>query len=183
MFLLTIFEVSRGVAESLWTGDTIFRGRNVSLGIVRLASNAPFGYHWAVKVDNYYWKPDWFEVEGKITYAQWYATTKIASSKGGKSLLGAQPFQTVGLTSKTDEEIEDFNNHWSIQHPDYSLLTENCQMYASDLIKYLCGPDVESNLPWQEGQVVKHTSFISLGSVAFVTLGYGVYWAINKVLS
>ena len=182
MFLLTIFEVSKGVAESIWTGYTICRGRNVSLGIVRLASNAPFGYHWAVKVDNYYWKPNWFEVEGKISYAQWYATTKIASSKGGKSLLGAQPFQNIGVTNKTDDEIEDFNAQWSKEHPDYSILTENCQMYASDLIKYLCGPDVENCLPWQEGQVVKQTSLISMGGVTCAVIVYGAYWAINKFL-
>ena len=182
MILLTIFEVTKGVVESVWTGYTVCRGRNVSLGIVRLASNAPFGYHWAVKVDNYYWKPDWFEVEGKISYAQWYATTKIASSKGGKSLLGAQPFQNIGVTNKTDDEIEQFNSHWSKEHPDYSLLTENCQMYASDLIKYLCGPDVENSLPWQEGQVVKQTSLISMGGVTCAVLGYGAYWAINKFL-
>ena len=183
MFLLTIFEVTKGVAQSVWTGYTIHRGRNVSLGIVRLSANSPVGYHWAVRVDNYYWNPNWFEVEGKISYAQWYATTKIASSRGGRSLLGAEPFQNVGITKRTDEEIDVFNKTWSNEHPDYSLLTENCQMYASDLIEHLCGEEVSKNLPWQEGLVVKKTSYISLGSVAIFSLGYCAYWAVEKLMS
>ena len=182
MILLTFFEVSRGVAQSVWTGYTIYRGRNVSLGTVRLSANSPVGYHWAVKVDNYYWNPNWFEIEGKISYAQWYATTKIASSKGGKSLLGAEEFQTVGVTKRTDDEIELFNTKWSKDHPDYSLLTENCQTYASDLIEHLCGQEVSKNLPWQEGLIVKQTSFVSLGSVAILSLGYCTYWAVEKLL-
>ena len=183
MFLLTIFEVSKGVTQSVWTTYTTCRGRNVSLGIVRLSANSPVGYHWAVKVDNYYWHPNWFEVEGKISYAQWYATTKIASSKGGKSLLGAEEFKKVGVTKRTDDEIDFFNNEWSKQHPDYSLLTENCQTYASDLIEYLCGQEVSKNLPWQEGLIVRNTSFASLGSLAIFTFGYCAYWALEKALS
>ena len=183
MILLTIFEVSNGIAQSCWSCYTTYRGRNVSLGIVRLSANSPIGYHWAVQVDNIYWKPKWFEVQGKISYAQWYASTKIASSKGGKSLLGAEPFQKVGITKRTDDDIEHFNQTWSLDHPNYSLLSENCQMYASDLIEYLCGEKVASTLPWQEGRVVQQTSYVSLGSVALLSIGYGAIWAYDKFMS
>ena len=179
MFLLTILEVSKGIAQSVWSGYTTYRGRNVSLGIVRLSANSPVGYHWAVQVDNYYWEPAWFEVEGKISYAQWYATTKIAPSKGGRSLLGAEPFQHVGLTRRSDEEIDMFNATWSNEHPNYSLFSENCQTYAADFIEYLCGQEVAKTLPWQEGIIVKQTSYASLGGVALLSLGYCAYWAVD----
>ena len=182
MFLLTLFEVSKGVAHSIWSGYTIYRGRNVSLGKVRLLQNSPIGTHWAVQVDNKYWSPDWFEIDGKISYAQWYATTNIVSSQGGTSTSGAEPSQDMGATKKTDDEIRVFNKQWTKEHPDYSLLADNCQMYAADLIQFLCGADAANNLPWQEGPIVMQTSLYTASSIAAIAMLSIGYWTINKVI-
>ena len=184
MFLLTLISVGGGVAHSLWSGYTIYRGRNVCLGKVRLSNISPIGTHWAVQVDNNFrfWKPAWFEIEGKISYAQWYATTNIGSSKGGTSRLGAEPCQDVGVTKKTDDDIDVFNEQWAKEHPDYYLLSDNCQMYATDFIGYLCGPEAVKTLPWQEGQVVVQTSKWTATSIAAVSGVSIAWWAVNKVI-
>ena len=182
MFLLTILGVGSGIAHSIWSGYTYTRGRKVTLGRVRLLKNSPLGTHWAVQVDNKYWKPYWYEIDGKISYAQWYATTNIVLSHGDTSLSGAEPTQDVGCTKKTDDDIKAFNEEWKKEHPEYHLMSDNCQMYATDLIKYLCGPDAENNLPWQEGRVVVQTSLYTMSSIATIGILSISYWAISKVV-
>ena len=179
MIFLTFLAISKEVADSISKLNT---GRYVSLRKVRVATNVSFGYHWGVQVDDYFWKPERFEVDrkGKISYAKWYAPVETASYKG-KSKGGAGNAQMVGITTKTDDKIKEFSNQWLKQHPDYNLLTENCQTYAADLIKFLCGPDAENSLPWQEEQFKIPTSLLFIGIVTSVVLVYGAYWAVNKL--
>ena len=138
------------------------RWRKVSLGQVRLSETLPIGTHWAVQVDHKFWKPYWFEIDGKTSYSHLYATTNIILSTGGVSIKGAEPTNYMGLTNRTDPEIQLFNEQWKEEHPNYRLTSDNCQKYASDLIVFLCGPDATRNLPWQEGQIVQTFTFTSL---------------------
>ena len=136
--------------------------RKVSLGQVRLSETLPIGTHWAVRVDHKFWKPYWFEIDGKTKYTEMYSTTNILFSKGDTSEKGAELTNYMGLTNRTDEEIELFNENWKSDHPNYRFTSDNCQKYAADLIVFLCGMDAAKNLPWQEGPVFQTFTYSTL---------------------
>ena len=159
MILLTVFGCLGHGVSSLYNYT---RWRKVSLGQVRLSETLPIGTHWAVQVGHKIWKPYWFEIDGKTRYTQVYATTNIVLSHGDISLRGAQPTKYMGLTNRTDNDINMFNEEWQQKHPNYQLSSDNCQKYAADLIEYLCGTEAAENLPWQEGPVVKMFTYSSL---------------------
>lgn len=46
------------------------------------------------------------------------------------------------ITTKTDEEIEQFSCRWVKQHPMYKVLGPNCQTYTDDLFRFLTGEDL-----------------------------------------
>ena len=136
--------------------------RKVSLGQVRLSETLPIGTHWAVRVDHKFWKPYWFEIDGKTKYTEMYSTTNILFSKGDTSEKGAELTNYMGLTNRTDEEIDLFNENWKSDHPNYRFTSDNCQKYAADLIVFLCGMDAAKNLPWQEGPVFQTFTYSTL---------------------
>jgi len=136
--------------------------RKVSLGQVRLSETLPIGTHWAVRVDHKFWKPYWFEIDGKTKYTEMYSTTNILLSKGVTSEKGAELTSYMGLTNRTDEEIDFLNENWKSNHPNYRFTSDNCQKYAADLIVFLCGIDAAKNLPWQEGPVFQTFTYSSL---------------------
>ena len=136
--------------------------RKVSLGQVRLSETLPIGTHWAVRVDHKFWKPYWFEIDGKTDWIEMYSSTNILLSKGDTSLKGAELTNYMGLTNRTDEEIDSFNEQWKFDHPNYHFTSDNCQKYAADLIVFLCGLDAAKNLPWQEGPVFQTFTYSSL---------------------
>ena len=138
------------------------RWREVTLGQVPLSETLPIGTHWAVRVDHKFWRPYWFEVDGKTRYTEWYSSTNILSSKGATSLKGAEPIQFMGLTNKTDNDISLFNEEWKAKHPNYRFTSDNCQKYAADLIIFLCGYDAAKHLPWQEGPLAQTVTYSSL---------------------
>ena len=156
--LTTIFCLSHGVS-SLYNYT---KWRKVSLGQVRLSETLPIGTHWAVRVDHKFWKPYWFEIDGKTKYTELYSSTNILSSKGDTSLKGAELTNYMGLTNRTDEEIDSFNEDWKLNHPNYHFTSDNCQKYAADLIVFLCGMEAAKNLPWQEGPVFQTFTYSSL---------------------
>ena len=146
-------------------GSSIYnytRWRNVTLGQVPLSETLPIGTHWAVKVDHKFWKPYWFEIDGKTRYTEIYATTNILLSQGGKSHKGAEPTINIGLTNRTDNEIDLFNEQWKKEHPNYRVTSDNCQKYAADLIVFLCGPEAAKNLPRQEGPTFTYSFLLAI---------------------
>ena len=155
------------------------RWRDVSLGQVRLSESIPIGTHWAVRVDHKFWKPNWFEVDGKTMYTEMYSTTNILWSQGEISLKGAELTKYMGLTNRTDAEINAFNEEWKLNHPNYRLTSDNCQKYAADLIVFLCGSDATKSLPWQEGAVVQTSIYSSLLAVIIGFTIYHPYWLIT----
>ena len=155
------------------------RWREVSLGQVRLSESIPIGTHWAVRVDHKFWKPNWFEVDGKTMYTEMYSTTNILLSQGDTSMKGAELTNYMGLTNRTDAEINAFNDEWKLKHPNYRLTSDNCQKYAADLIVFLCGPDSTKSLPWQEGAVVQTSIYSSLLAIIIGFTIYHPYWLIT----
>ena len=91
-----------------------------------------------------------------------YSTTNILLSKGDTSEKGAELTNYMGLTNRTDAEIELFNENWKSDHPNYRFTSDNCQKYAADLIVFLCGMDSAKNLPWQEGPVFQTFTYSTL---------------------
>ena len=164
--LTTLICLARGVTSFY----NYTRWRRVSLGQVRLSETLPIGTHWAVQVDHKFWKPYWFEIDGKTKYTEMYSTTNILLSEGDTSSKGAQPTNYMGLTNRTDNEIDFFNEEWRSNHPNYRFTSDNCQKYAADLIVYLCGPDAAKNLPWQEGPVFQIFTYSSLLAITIFYL-------------
>ena len=156
--LTTIVCLAHGVS-SLYNYT---KWRKVSLGQVRLSETLPIGTHWAVRVDHKFWKPYWFEIDGKTDWIEMYSSTNILLSKGDTSLKGAELTNYMGLTNRTDDEIDSFNEQWKFDHPNYHFTSDNCQKYAADLIVFLCGLDAAKNLPWQEGPVFQTFTYSSL---------------------
>lgn len=148
MILLTVFGCLAHGVSSVYNYT---KWRKVSLGQVRLSETLPIGTHWAVQVDHKFWKPYWFEIDGKTSFTQIYATTNIVLSQGGISIKGAEPIRNMGLTNRTDDDINVFNEQWKNDHPNYRVTSDNCQKYAADLIVFLCGSEAAKYLPWQEG--------------------------------
>ena len=156
--LTTIVCLAHGVS-SLYNYT---KWRKVSLGQVRLSETLPIGTHWAVRVDHKFWKPYWFEIDGKTDWIEMYSSTNILLSKGDTSLKGAELTNYMGLTNRTDDEIDSFNEKWKLNHPNYHFTSDNCQKYAADLIIFLCGLEAAKNLPWQEGPVFQTFTYSSL---------------------
>ena len=84
--------------------------------------------HWAVRVGDC-----WYEVEG--------TTVK---QKGDYNRIGKHTndleYECIcdeGQTTKTDEEIDYFNDKWIENHPLYSVFKDNCQLYVREFIAFL----------------------------------------------
>jgi len=54
-----------------------------------------------------------------------------------RSFLDLEKARVVGVTWKTQAEIEAFNKDWLSKHPNYGLLDDNCEKYATDLASYV----------------------------------------------
>ena len=52
---------------------------------------------------------------------------------------GALRCRQVGATSKSDEEIQEFNATYLAENPTYRLVGANCQDYVIDLVSWLVG--------------------------------------------
>ena len=90
--------------------------------------------HWAVKVGNI-----WYEVDIESFTLCGTKENKIVKSYGKTATSGAGPFggEPVGKTSKTDREIDRFNNDWLSRNTTYNLIGENCQKHAIEFIQWL----------------------------------------------
>ena len=89
------------------------------------------GTHWAVKVVN-----TWYEIPG-TGKSNTGERNSIKASKGDKSASGASERKYLGKTEKTDREIAGFNKRYEKDHPEYSVLTDNCQTYAIEFVDFL----------------------------------------------
>lgn len=104
--------------------------------VVRVARKPllpPLAYHWSLQVGE-----RWFEI---APMKETKEANKINSNRGSmangtRSILTVEA-SVVGETTKTDNEIERWNQEWLEEHPEYELLTDNCQAYVMDLMVWL----------------------------------------------
>merc|ERR1719470_795400 len=67
----------------------------------------------------------------------------------------------LGVTRKTDPQIEVFNAKFKESHPEYQGLRDNCQVYAGELVSFLMEEgERERNLPSLESPVTAETVWI-----------------------
>eukprot|EP00931_Biecheleriopsis_adriatica_P038387 TRINITY_DN21996_c0_g2_i1.p1 TRINITY_DN21996_c0_g2~~TRINITY_DN21996_c0_g2_i1.p1 ORF type:complete len:164 (+),score=16.91 TRINITY_DN21996_c0_g2_i1:63-554(+) len=107
----------------------MLQARDITFG--RKALSGDIAYHHAIKVGQ-----TWYEVTGADKNASG-APTEIADHVGNSSRLGATPHRSLGNTSKTDEEIADFNRQYVKDNPTYDLHRCNCQLYVRKLASFL----------------------------------------------
>jgi len=124
----------------------------------------PFAYHWAIKIGEEDENADWYEIDGagKNNKGE-YNTINGDSSDSGRPYWGrssrnnAKPFGLAGVTYKDEDEIAKFNKKWLRNNPYYDVKTDNCQIFAYDLIQWLTDgdfklPPMESGLgAWADG--------------------------------
>ena len=60
---------------------------------------------------------------------------------------------TVGKTTKSDEEIDDFISSWLSQNPKYGLNAANCQTFATEFIAWLTDDNYNISAAFDTGNV------------------------------
>merc|ERR1712012_925390 len=94
--------------------------------------------------------------------------------RGEVAKSGALRCQQVGATSKSDEEIQEFNATYLAENPTYSLVGANCQDYVIDLVSWLVGS--VDGLPSRE--VVKYGA--AVGGVGLLGALAGAWWMFGQ---
>ena len=93
-------------------------------------------YHWAVKVDD-----DIYEIERQGSKKD--KRNSINGSREGRPKQECRNpdafLLLAGATKKSDTEILEFNEEWVEEHPQYDALTDNCQTYTLDFVRFLIG--------------------------------------------
>ena len=118
--------------------------------------------HWAIRVGD----DSWWEIDGgsgnnesvlfknTINTGLWDVFGKLQKGPVGKvhkgtiAKSGATAVKEVGKTTKSNHEIDVFNQMYIEQHPEYNFTTDNCQHYVYSLVKMLVGDT--SKLPMLE---------------------------------
>ena len=140
--------------------------RKVHLGTKPVEGSKGTATHWAVGLGD---GPEllWLEVDGnaggekeKSMFcpntingydASWWTCRKGPEPvmyRGHTARSGAVRCREVGITSKSDKEIQEFNATYLSQNPTYRLVGANCQDYALELVKWMVGS--VANLPSRE---------------------------------
>ena len=91
----------------------------------------PLALHWAIQVDNH-----WYEISPKNKSCN---TNKITRNYGEVAGSGAGSLggEIVGVTRKTDDEIDKWNEAWLLRNPEYNVMSDNCQKYCIELMIWL----------------------------------------------
>ena len=110
--------------------------------------------HWAVKVGD-----TWLEIERG---AHLEAENVVTKTTGEVAPSGACYYggESVGWTSRTWEEIDQFTSDWINKHPDYLVFADNCRGFSTDLVHWLTESDT---LPFQIITPVKRQKAVKLG--------------------
>ena len=115
-------------------------------------------FHYAVKVGD-----EWYEIglegrkkQGKRSVINGSLNGKPRSDWDREEKITGR-LSCVGATDKTNDEILAFNRDWIRRNPTYCVISDNCQKYAEDLIRFLVGGSFKMGMPlcslgaWVEG--------------------------------
>ena len=129
--------------------------RAVYLGTKPVKDYEGVATHWAVRVGD----DNWWEVDGgsgneestvfknTINLGLWEIlpskTKQIGAvgkvHKGTCSRSGAKVDKKLGYTTKTNSDVDNFNETYIRSNPEYCFTSNNCQHYVYALVKMLIG--------------------------------------------
>ena len=132
--------------------ELVWLGRKPIAGI----KDASFAYHWAVKIGADGEAGDWYEVDGAGKRGKGDRNTINGCDTGRpywgqESRNNAKAYFLAGHTTKSEDEIAEFNREWLRKHPWYDAVADNCQIFSYDLIQF--ATDGLFNLPPMEAGV------------------------------
>ena len=128
--------------------------RYVKLG--RKPLSVGVGHHWAVRVETSSSSGCWFEILGKSgdeksdSEPNDIGRSYTGAARKGAGALGGS---TVGKTTKSDGEIDDFISRWLLQNPTYGLYAANCQKFATEFIAWLTDDNYNISLGCDAGEL------------------------------
>ncbi len=130
----------------LSTLDRMSETRSVKRGVC--PTRLHVFHHWAIQVGDGWWYEIESDQEGNKK------STKVKHSRGAVSAGGAgsHGINTVGETSKADSEINEWITDWSSRNPTYNFVSQNCQNFATDFMRWLtddkftCEPPVAQEM-------------------------------------
>ena len=127
--------------------------RYVKLG--RKPLSIGVGHHWAVKVESSSSSGCWYEILGKSGNSGNTDQNEIGRSysRAANSGAGTWGGSTVGKTTKSDEEIDDFISKWLSQNPEYGVYEANCQKFAIEFIAWLTDDNYNIKTAFDAGKV------------------------------
>ena len=152
--------------------------RYVKLG--RKPLSVGVGHHWAVRVETSKSSGCWFEILGKSgdeksdSEPNGIGRSYTSAAKSGAGALGGS---TVGKTTKSDEEIDDFISRWLSQNPTYGLYAANCQKFATEFIAWLTDDNYNITVSYDAGDVKtkpnNRTHAVAHEGTAYAIASYG----------
>ena len=118
--------------------------RYVKLGRKPLAIGV--GHHWAIKVEDLDGDGCWYEIAGAAKNDS-NSPNVIKKSYGFEATSTAGRFggEIVGKTTKTDAEIETFNEDWISRNATYQITGDNCQKFGIEFIAWLTDDNYRLN--------------------------------------
>ena len=161
--------------------------RSVFLGTRGVRGFEELSTHWAVGVGAARGELLWMELDGGggwITGPNtingfglpwWQSKEPLpVMFQGAGPRSGAAVERLLGKTTRTDEEIKEFNLSYLERHPHYHLAINNCQDYVYDLVDWLVGSVAE--LPARE--IFTYGALgaggATAGGLAYLLFGRGV---------
>ena len=118
--------------------------RYVKLG--RKPLSVGVGHHWAVKVEDKDGDGYWYEIAG-ASKGDTDSPNVINKSKGFEAASTAGRFggEIVGKTTKSDDDIEAFNESWLSNNKTYQITGDNCQKFGIEFIAWLTDDNYRLN--------------------------------------
>ena len=162
--------------------------RAVYLGTKPVDNYEGVATHWAVRVGD----DNWWEVDGgsgnaeskvyknTINMGLWEILPSKALQKGAVGKVhkgkcarsGAKVVKELGYTTKTNNDIDNFNETYIRCNPEYCFTSNNCQHYVYALVKMLIGDT--NMLPMLE---TRKYAAIGVGTVLGVAAFAGIaHW-------
>ena len=152
--------------------------RYVKLG--RKPLSVGVGHHWAVRVETSSSSGCWFEILGKSgdeksdSEPNDIGRSYTGAARSGAGALGGS---TVGKTTKSDEEINDFLSRWLSQNQKNGVYAANCQTFATEFIAWLTDNNYNISVSHDAGKILtnssKRTHAVAHEGTAYATASYG----------
>ena len=161
--------------------------RYVKLG--RKPLSAGVGHHWAVRVETSSSSGCWFEILGKSGDEKSDSEPNDIGrsyTRAAKSGAGALGGSTVGKTTKSDEEIDDFISRWLKQNPTYGVLAANCQKFATEFIAWLTDDNYNISVSYDAGflsELNNRTHAVAHEGTAYATASCGERRAVGGLVT